>query len=139
MKIDTPTDLLNYFLSLSSSFSVRWNSEDNYNVEEDKSFTFCGVCNEFAHYFIDQERFKELRMPARFKVHWEISLDEKNVIDIFNFIEETLTYSGNEKLKMSLKSCFLEDISSTFAGEYAKEFMGDKSLNFFLNWHVAPK
>jgi len=134
MNIEQPSDLLDYFVSLTPSFSARWYSEDNYNIEENGDFTFCGVCNEYAHYFIDQDKFKELRKPSRFDVDWQESIDEQIIIELFSFIESML--NSKNVVADSLTSCFLEDISQTVAGEYAKQFMGSKSLAFFTKWHI---
>ena len=139
MNREKPSDLLDYFVLLTPKFSARWGSDDNYNIEENGDFTFCGVCNEYAHYFIDQDRFKGLRKPSRFDVDWQESIDENIIIELFTFIEDILNSTNKSKsvLANSLTSCFLEDISQTAAGEYAKQFMGSKSIAFFNKWHIS--
>jgi len=136
VKITTPEDLKDYFYDLAPSFSLRWESVDNYNIEDDGCFTFCGVCNEFAHYFIDQKKFKGERQ-RRIEPDWQETIEDSNLELLFCFIENVL--AGEERqsdLASSIRSCFLEDISQTPSGEYAKRFMGAVSLELFSKWHV---
>ena len=37
-----------------------------------------------------------------------------------------------------IKSCFLENISQTEAGEISKVFMGSDTRSFFDEWHIYP-
>jgi hypothetical protein len=38
----------------------------------------------------------------------------------------------------ALFTCFLENISSTAAGEASRPLMGEQSLSFFIGWHKWP-
>ncbi|MDW6092477.1 hypothetical protein SBX64_07960 [Vibrio rhizosphaerae] len=134
MMIDTPDELLKFFIYIAPSFIERWNSDDNYNIEDNGDFTFCGVCNEFAHFFIDQSQFRRSPTTIKIEPDWQENIDVGKMVELFDFIEHSLTHS-NTLLANSLKSCFLEDIAQTAAGEYARSFMGEKSLNFFSQWH----
>ena len=51
--MNTPEKLLEHFFLISPQFGKYWQSEDNYNVNDDGSFSFCGVCNEFAYYLLE--------------------------------------------------------------------------------------
>lgn len=136
MTVTSPEELRDYFLRLAPAFLSRWSSEDNYNIEDDGTFTYCGVCNEFAHYFIDQTRFKG-KSVRRTEPEWQETIDEDKLTELFDFVESVLSSSDfSPILCSSLKSCFLEDIAQTDSGEYAKKFMGNKSLEFFSKWHI---
>ncbi len=136
MMVSSPEELKDYFLRLAPAFLSRWNSEENYNIEDDGTFTYCGVCNEFAHYFIDQARFKG-KSIRRIEPEWQETIDDDKLVELFNFVEVVLNDSNStSSLCSSLKSCFLEDIAQTDSGEYAKKYMGNKSLEFFSKWHL---
>ena len=136
--IACPTDLLNYFLTIAPIFKGYWSSEDNYSIEENGNFTFCGVCSEFAHYFIEQEKFFDKKKAPNIWVELQPSMKETSISELFIFIEKILEKNTKSKLEGSLKVCFLEDISQTKAGEESKKWMGKLSREFFDKWHVYP-
>lgn len=124
--IKNKENLFSYLVNLFPKFEERWASEDNYNVFEDGSYSTSGLCAEFSQFYIDE--FKSIARPKS--------------IDLFNTIEAVLSKSepGNNfwELANSLKSCFLENISQTEAGELSKGFMGEATREFFDQWHVYP-
>lgn len=118
--------LFSYLVDQFPSFKAQWESEDNYNIFEDGSFSSAGLCAEFSQYYIDEFS----------------SIDRQKLEGLFSSIEVVLGNSGleNELLELanSLKSCFLENISQTEAGETSKGFMGEATRRFFDDWHVYP-
>lgn len=115
--------LFSYLIENFSGFKMQWESEDNYNISDDGTFTVAGLCAEFSQYYIDE--FGTIRQQH--KEH------------LFNKIEELLSNSGpRDDLSNCLKSCFIENISQTEAGELSKGFMGNKTRAFFDEWHVYP-
>lgn len=115
-----------YLVDQFPDFKKNWNSEENYNVFEDGSFSSSGLCAEFSQYYIDEFN----------------SIDRRKLEGLFSSIEMVLGNSGLDNqlldLASSLKSCFLENISQTEAGEASKEFMGKATRCFFDDWHVYP-
>lgn len=128
--IDSAEKLLSYFIQFSPGFKLEWESDRNYNIEDDGTFNYHQVCAEYSTYFTHQDAFKE---AIRFDITWHESMGDKTMRDLFSMIEEHLNGTGD--LDNALCTCFLENISQTKAGEYALQFMGNKSREFFLQWH----
>ena len=118
--------LLSYFIKSFPNFREQWESENNYNVTEDGIFTLEGLCAEFSQYYIDNYSFIEQREETK----------------LFEIIEDILNSSKSNRdlldLSHSLKSCFLENISQTEAGDLSKSDMGKETRKFFDEWHVYP-
>ncbi|WP_163392226.1 hypothetical protein [Enterovibrio norvegicus] len=139
-----PSDLLNFFICIAPSFKTDWCSDDNYSVDDDGSYTFHGVCTEFSHYFIDQDAHKYITLTDR---KWKPSISNPDMKLLFDWLENHIQeVETKESLKTpegllsnAICTCFLENISQTNAGEYAKRFMGTRSREYFEHWHVYNK
>jgi hypothetical protein len=118
-----PEELLQKFVGILPGFDTRWHSAENCFVDKDGRFTLHGVCTEFSRYVQDQ--YQDIT-PAQ----WE---------ELFDEIEFRIRQPGeSDPLDNALCTCFLENISSTQAGEAAKAWMGPKSRLFFDAWHDPP-
>ncbi|WP_330962011.1 hypothetical protein [Photobacterium sp. 53610] len=121
-------NLYNYLISLFPTFKQYWSSDDNYNLKEDGSFDLSGLCAEFSQYYIDEFQL--------------LGEGEKKML--FDTIEAILANDnaiGDEcsiVMANCLKSCFIENISQTEAGENSKELMGKLTREVFNQWHIYP-
>ncbi|ARO14239.1 hypothetical protein BVG79_00887 [Ketogulonicigenium robustum] len=61
-------------------------------------------------------------------------------VELFRVIEETVAADAddNNPVANALRTCFLEDISSSEVGEASKSLMGPSSRAYFDFWHVWP-
>jgi len=140
----TPITFLQYLIDLAPPFQSVWESDDNYCVEDDGSYSFHGVCCEFSNYFIDQEAHKYVVLTDR---DWTETISDNDLEKLFNWLEchleekETKDSLSNSfgLLSNAIFTCFLENISQTNAGEYAKKFMGNKAIIYFDKWHVYSR
>ena len=140
----TPIDFLEYLIKFTPSFKAAWESDENYFVEDDGTYTYHGVCTEFSHYFIDQEAHKYVVLVDR---DWTHTISDTDLKEFFVWLEGRLEENETKKsltnsfglLSNAIYTCFLENISQTNAGEYAKQFMGKKARNYFDKWHVYSK
>lgn len=118
--------LFAYLVDHFPEFNKQWESEDNYNISDNGSFTAAGLCAEFSQYYIDEFG----------------SIDQRCKESLFRMIEWLLSEAkeGGELVGLSncIKSCFLENISQTEAGEISKVLMGSVTRSFFDEWHVYP-
>lgn len=128
--IDSPEALLSHFIDFSPSFKGAWVSDENYNINEDGTFNYHQVCAEYSTYFIHQDAFKE---ASRFDITWHETMDDPTMKNLFSLVEGKLDGAGD--IDNALCTCFLENISQTKAGDYALQFMGNKSREFFMQWH----
>ncbi|MDO6708825.1 hypothetical protein [Photobacterium sp. 1_MG-2023] len=118
----------NYLISLFPTFKQYWSSDDNYNLKEDGSFDLSGLCAEFSQYYIDDFQL--------------LGEDEKKIF--FDMVESVLAsddvieYECSIVMANCLKSCFIENISQTEAGENSKELMGKLTRDVFNQWHNYP-
>ncbi len=125
------------------AFRVEWESDNNFFVQ-DGSYNFHSVCSLFAHYFIDQEKHK---YATKSDVKWNPTIADSELIYLFSLFESSIEdIETQDSLKTpdgllsnAICTCFLENISQTNAGEYAKDFMGKKSRAYFEHWHVYSK
>lgn len=131
----TPHELLEFFVGVAPSFRKFWNSEDNLSVDDDGSFNFHSVCTEFSHFFRDQVTFKE---PTLREKTWTPKIEDSKLQELFNFVEENMALDeeSEDELDNALCTCFLEYIAKSKAGEYARQFMRDKSKTYFDQWNV---
>ncbi len=140
----SPREFLEYLTVIVPDFKNSWESDDNYSLGEDGYFTFHSICSEFSHYFIDQEKHK---YTTSHDIEWKPTISDQDIVVLFKCFEESIeqietpgslkTNSG--LLSNALCTCFLENISQTNAGEYAKSFMGLKGRAYFDQWHVYGK
>ncbi|MFT5677137.1 MAG: hypothetical protein ACI808_003089 [Paraglaciecola sp.] len=128
-----PHEFLSELLRLVPPFKGYWDLEDNLSIDDDGSYTISSVCVEFSHYFIDQEKHKYISLHD---INWTQTIIDDDLNEIFTWLESQLNLPA---LSGSISSCFLENISQTNAGEYAKSFMGPKSRFYFDQWHVHNK
>lgn len=136
--IKNEKDLLDFFILIVPSFLKEWNDGDNYNIEDDGTYTYCGVCMEFAQFFQDQKSYRNPYCLLDDTYHEDIP--KHKMIFLFEVIENILSDKVLQfgDIGGSVRSCFLENIAQTAAGEYAKQFMGEKSREYFDQWHVYP-
>ena len=124
--INGKENLFSYLIIEFPGFKKQWESEDNYNINEDGSYTTAGLCAEFSQFYIDAFDL----------------IDKQHKEKLFSEIEFVLTKPrvGDDLLELtsSIKSCFLENISRTEAGEASKTYMGNATRQFFDRWHVYP-
>lgn len=128
--IDSAEKLLANFIRFSPSFKEAWESDENYNIGENGTFNYHQVCAEYSTYFTHQDAFKEV---GRVDDDWYDTMSDRAMSELFSTIEDLL--DGASDLDNALCACFLENISQTKAGDYALQFMGKKSREFFLQWH----
>lgn len=139
--IKCSNDLMNYFITLAPDFEKYWNAPDNLSYEDNGEQRISGICTEFAHYYIEQERYVDAVTKAK-NIKWDIamttSLDDRTTEELFNFIEHALENQkkADDELSGCLCVCFLENISQTKAAEESKKWMGKLSREFFDHWHV---
>ncbi len=117
----TPKNLLRHLIRFAPAFENQWNRETNDSLNDDGSFSLHGVCSEFSHYF--RKHYRDIS---------PIALQE-----LFDFIEMNLVDSEDTDtpLDNALCTCFLENISTEAAGEFAMHWMGPRSRRFFDEWH----
>ncbi|KKD57842.1 hypothetical protein RN22_24250 [Grimontia sp. AD028] len=117
--------LYTYLVCQFPEFSHQWDSDENYNKFDDGTFTLCGLCAEFSQYYVDSFD----------------SINRHMLVDFFDKIETILDSSDSEvaylDLANPLKSCFLENIARTAAGEKSKPLMGNHTRRFFDEWHIS--
>lgn len=107
------TDVLQYLLDLDPDFEGVWNSETNYNREDDGSSTICGVLTEFGQYLQDHEDLSSCTFLK----------------SLFDFIE--LHTDEKSDLGSSIRVCFLENLAHTKAGKYLEKYMGSRSYFYY--------
>lgn len=56
--------LLSYFIKSFPDFREQWESENNYNITEDGTFTVAGLCAEFSQYYIDEYSLIDQRQKS---------------------------------------------------------------------------
>lgn len=140
----SPSNFLALIFEIAPAFRAEWESEDNLFVQDDGSYNFHSVCSKFSHYFITQEKHK---YASRNDVMWNPTIADSKLIYLFSLFESNIEdIETKESLKTpegslsnAICTCFLENISQTNAGEYAKGFMGKKSRAYFEQWHVYSK
>ena len=119
MEIMNEKDLLEFFILLFPDFEKEWNSENNYSRDKNV-FTSHGVCMEFSGYF--RENYSKF--------------SDEQLKTLFNRIESLVKDSEpRNKIDNALCTCFLENISQTKSGNFAKPFMGERSKKFFDYWN----
>lgn len=119
MEIVNKKDLLELFILMFPDFESAWNSEKNY-FRDENVFTSHGVCAEFSHYFMENY----------------IAFSNEQLKSLFNRIEELIGYSEpRNEIDNALCTCFLENIAQTESGDFAKQFMGKHSKEFFDYWN----
>ena len=118
----TPPELLQRFIALAPAFEAQWNSDRNYNRDDDGNSTLHGVCSEFSVFFRDHSAEFSTAAMAELFAFIESHVQPRNSTDSTN-------------LDNALCTCFLENISSEPAGEIAKPYMGSNSRAFFDLWH----
>lgn len=98
--------------------------DGSYFSDSDRLFTPCGLLSEFSSYY--RERIRESVAPP--------------VVTFFALIEEIFAADprGHDLLANAVATCFLENISSTMAGEAGRKLMGPTCAAFFDGWHRAP-
>ena len=112
-------ELLNFFISTFPKFKRIRESESNLFCGGD-NYTPHGVCAEFSNYF--EENYLEF--------------SNEQLKMLFNKIEEIDRASKNgDEIDNALCTCFLENIAQTESGDYAKQFMGKKSKEYFSYWN----
>ena len=112
-------ELLNFFISIFPEFNRIWESKSNLFCEGD-IYTSHGVCAEFSYYFKEN--------------YLEFSNEQLRML--FNKIEEIVeTPKNGDQVANALYTCFLENIAQTKSGDYAKQFMGRKSKEYFSYWN----
>lgn len=139
-----PSDFLGYLIKLVPNFEKYWRLEDNYSINDDGSFSFHGICTEFSHYFRDQEMHKHATPQD---INWGTTIPDVDLGQLFNWLEENVEEKETAQslknsaglLSNAICTCFLENISQTNAGEYAKRFMGKKCMAYFEYWHVSKE
>jgi hypothetical protein len=96
---------------------------DSVFVRADGSFTLHGLCSEFSSFY---EHHVDIRSPE--------------VAELFRLVETTVAADPNDsdEFANALCTCFLENISSTNAGEASLSLMGPASRAFFDAWHMPP-
>jgi hypothetical protein len=130
----SPQQLLNFFIEIAPEFADEWNYKQNYSIWDDGTFTLHGVCSQFSYYFTSQESFKEPSLVER-TGHPDIPLP--NLKRLFNFIEENICiHEVDNDLDNALCTCFLEDITKLKAGDYARQFMGEKFQRYYDLWNI---
>jgi hypothetical protein len=97
---------------------------DSLFARADGSLTAHGLCSELSHFY--------LARPIDFR--------SQEVADFFRLVETIVAADPNdaEPLANALCTCFLENISSTEAGEASKPLMGLTTRAFFDPWHAPP-
>ncbi|MCS4308750.1 hypothetical protein M2404_003112 [Rheinheimera pacifica] len=140
----SPTDFLGLMFEIAPAFRAEWESDNNLFVQEDGSYNFQSVCCVFSHYFIDQEKHKYV---SRNEKKWNPTIADSELVFLFDLFESNIDdIETTDSLKTpegllsnAICTCFLENISQTNAGEYAKDFMGNKSRTYFDHWHIYSK
>ncbi|MBI2011788.1 hypothetical protein HYS91_03395 [Candidatus Daviesbacteria bacterium] len=127
----TKEEVKEFLIKLFPGFSEVWNSEDNYQKEEDGSYTYHGLFIEFSPFFIDNinnfsdEQLKELFSSIE---KWEV--------------QETATFeewrSGKvdeaQLLSNAIFTCFLENIAGEGFTERIQLFMGKRSFEYYSHY-----
>lgn len=116
-----PRELLRKLFAILPGFEACWNSADNNFVDETGRCTLHGVCAQLSRYV--EDNYQTLA-----SAEWK---------ELFDEIEFHIRGSEGPEAELdnALCTCFLENISSTPAGEAAKAWMGPKSRRFFDAWH----
>ncbi|BEU02632.1 hypothetical protein OAG1_14320 [Agarivorans sp. OAG1] len=105
-------EVLEYILSLDANFSSVWNSDDNYNREDDGSATICGVLTEFGQYLQDHTQLDSLTYLKEFFEFLEVHSDD------------------NTELGGAIRVCFLEGLAFTPAGKSLEHYMGKRCRHY---------
>lgn len=120
--------LLMFFVSLFPEFEKYWNSEGDIYREGD-DYTIYSVCSVFSWYFRDNyKEFSHKEMDLLFHKIDEI-ISDGLVFDGILFDEKKLDAAN------ALCVCFLENIAGEDVGRFSRDFMGNKSKEFFDKWN----
>ncbi|MCC6984723.1 MAG: hypothetical protein IT535_15785 [Bauldia sp.] len=97
---------------------------DSLFATEDGSLTPHGLCSELSHFY---------------RAH-PIDFGSPQIADFFRLVEAIVAADPNDTdpLANALCTCFLENISSTEAGEASRPLMGPATRAFFDPWHGPP-
>jgi hypothetical protein len=109
-----PAALLDRLGSLFPGFRAQWEATDNYYIEADGSFSYCGVFAELSHFF--RERFGSIPQPA---------LEEFGTL-----ISECMICPSSE-LDTAAATCFLENMAYERFSAELKRYLCGNALEFF--------
>jgi len=94
---------------------------DSHYSDDEGDFTEHGLWAEFSHFY--QEQVSDFASPQ--------------IADLFDWIETIVASDPDDQegLANAVCTCFLENISSTSAGEASLSLMGTSSRAIFAKWH----
>jgi hypothetical protein len=116
-------ELYCYIVQNFPGFEGQWFSDENLFINEDGTYTSCGLLAEFSHFYIDNFD----------------ALDKNTCKEILRLFEGVVEEDDSASdISSSIKVCFLENISQTKAGDESMVFMGPLCKEFFMKWHKYP-
>lgn len=119
---DDPHAFLSFLLQRFPDFEARWPERGEGVGTED--LTFHRVCSKFSTHYI----------------HDVVDFKAPEVAELFVLIEDVVAADPDDATRFAnaLCTCFLENISCTWAGEASVVLMGPASHRFFAPWHRPP-
>lgn len=95
-----------------------------YLNDEDGKFGECGLLSAFTDHYL--QRIDDFQSPQ--------------VAALFERLEAIMAADTHrtDPMANAVATCFLENISSTQAGEAGRPLMGPATLQFFMGWHRPP-
>lgn len=114
--MNSPTVLRDDLLQACPDFSVHWNEEGNCFVEDDGSFTCCGVLAVFGYYLRD--RFD--------------GIAPESLQQVGRILDRAMD-EGDADLRDSIAACFVENMENEPFTERLKEHLGPLVRGLFLD------
>jgi hypothetical protein len=113
----TPEELLGQLVGLFPEFAAHWEAPDNFNREDDGSFTLCGAFAEFSDYFRDgYEDFPAERLQA---LGW--------------LLAEYMAEPDSDLTEITA-TCFLENVAAERFHADFERFLIGRPLEFYAQW-----
>ena len=113
VNMNSYSELLDYIVSLDSKYQEVWESEENYNRNDNGDSAMCGVLAEFGQYLQDHQTLMALPYLE----------------SLFQFIETEA--DSQTELGCSIRVCFLENLSYTEAGKSLEKYMGKRTFHYY--------
>jgi hypothetical protein len=113
----TAADILESLATLFPDFAAAWNSPENCFLEDDGTFTLCGVFAEFSHYFRDQYE----------------QISPTQIAEVGRLVTECVA-SSDQDLSSAATLCFLENVAAERFSPAFRRHLNGEALRFYSLW-----
>jgi len=128
----TKENLKQCIISLYPGFETVWESKNNHHINDDGSFTYCGVFAAFSNYFREHiAEFSDEQLRTLFE-HMETWQRSEVHVTPQQWIKGDV--SDEIKLSNAACTCFLENIAGEGLTKTIKPYLRPKSLAYYANY-----